>query len=88
VDSFTAWPPFHQGKKLLYPPSRKLGGSQSFSGNFGEEKDLFLPRTEPLFPGNPDLSVIIANSRSSRFPHIVRSNHAIKAEAEDRQIMW
>jgi hypothetical protein len=88
VDSFTVWPPFLKGKKLLYPPIRRLGGSQSLSGSFEEEKDLFLPRTEPLFPGNPDLSLVMVHIRSSRLPHIVLSYRAIKAEAEDRQIMW
>jgi len=56
VDSFTAWPPFPQRKNIFYPPSRRLGGSQILSGRFGEEKDLFLPRTEPLFPGNQTLA--------------------------------
>jgi len=77
-----------RGRTFFYPPIRRLGGSQILSGRFGEEKDLFLPRTEPLFPGIPDLSLVIAHSRSSRLPHRVLSNRAIKAEAEDRQIMW
>jgi len=64
------------------------GESQNLSVSFGEEQDLFLPRNEQLFPGNPDFSLVIAHSRSPRLPHIVRSNRAIKAEAEDRQIMW
>jgi hypothetical protein len=71
VDSFNTWPPFLREKKLLYPPSRRPGGTQSLSGSFGEEKDPFLPRTEPLFPGNPDLSLVIVHSRSSRLPHSV-----------------
>jgi hypothetical protein len=36
VVSFTSWPLYHRGKISRYTSSRRLGGSQSRSGRFGE----------------------------------------------------
>jgi len=38
VTNFIPWPLYPQGKNPQYPWNRKLGGPQSWSGPFGEEK--------------------------------------------------
>jgi len=43
----------------LYKLSRRLGGCQSWTGCFGEEKNItLLPETEPTFLGNSSHSPV------------------------------
>jgi hypothetical protein len=50
VVSFVPWPPFSQEMRHRYPLNRKLGGHQSSSGRFREEKSMLpLPKFEKPF---------------------------------------
>jgi hypothetical protein len=52
VDSLTPLPHYHWGNCSWYPLYRRLGGPQSRSGRYGEEKNLLpLPRIETRLLG-------------------------------------
>jgi hypothetical protein len=53
VVNFTLRPLYPRGKSPRYPLDRKLGGPQSRSGRFGEEKIL-----DPTWTGTPTPSVV------------------------------
>jgi hypothetical protein len=53
VVNFTPRPLYPQEKNLRYPLDRRLGGPQSRSGRFGEEKIL-----DPTGTRTPDTSVV------------------------------
>jgi len=40
VDRITFWPLYPKSKRHQYPFSRRLGGSQSFSGLSGKQKNI------------------------------------------------
>jgi hypothetical protein len=66
VARFTARPPYSSRKNPFY---RRLGGIQSQSGSYGEEKRLLsLPRIEPRLLGRPYCSIVAIPTELSRLP--------------------
>jgi len=66
VVSFTPRPLYSWGKNRRYPLNRKLGGSQSRSGRYGEERNPCLYRESN--PGGPARSLVTVLTELPRLP--------------------